>query len=630
MNRFYRPSAPRYTSQFVEDQYPMDMILQAGAMKYQNKQKMAGDIAEFSAMANVLPAGNRTQEMAPIVRQNWDKRINDTITKYSSSYDSPQAMMEFTKLKQEWQRDPDVQLMKYDYEVGNKEWEEIRKSPTYAMDKKGENINPQTGMLKQFRPGDSYKPYAPVTKYAAWDEKAMNEYKTIELQSKYVKQRKPYKDELGNVGMEEVQGEVQYRDPKMIQEKTLSMAQNVINRSTPEGSYVFEDLKEKLGRIPTVADAVQYYKPIESSAVAYKENFQTNWNENTGGGSGSGTGITGMNNGQGVTFRTPISVKTEGTARVGVSDIRQINTDKIFGNTREMNAYEKALQKRVLASNPTLDKEGQLKEMKRIIKEERDRPYSLKYNYWGPEVEKEVNTVFGGGINEKGELTAEGSKAMFEGSTLIDLTTGEYVQDMDDKDALTAKDNILRVLGTADRNDKAMQPMPGSIFIESVNGGKSKMYLVKSEDLAQKEKPMWNFNGYQRDALTGIGDVFAIDFYSDGTNHQEQYYDMSDPNTNNDQKNIQAQTGNGLYFVPQRDFSSGEIKVKVFAANPTGSDIEDTEKNPLYLKEYKASDYNGSMQRLKDKILEDVYTSKGDNNLLKYRNKVMSERFPNK
>ena len=163
MNRYYRPSAPRYTSQFVEQQYPLDLIAQAGAMKYQNKQKMAADIAQFSALNNVLPAGYRTQEIAPYVRQKWDNRINETINKYSNNYDSPQALMEFTKLKQEWQRDPDVQLMKNDYEFGNKEWDEVKKSPTFALDKKGDNIDPKTGMLKQFQPGSRYQGYSPIT-----------------------------------------------------------------------------------------------------------------------------------------------------------------------------------------------------------------------------------------------------------------------------------------------------------------------------------------------------------------------------------------------------------------------------------------------------------------------------------
>jgi len=630
MNRYYRPSAPRYTSQFVEDQYPMDMILQSGAMKYQQKQQFAENVGQLNALNASLTPGYRTMRMAPEVISSWDKKINDTIARLGNNYDSPSALMEFSKLKTQWERDPNVNLIKYDREMGNKEWDDYKKSPTLNLDI-NPNADPRTGMLKQFNPGDTYTPYSPLIKYADVPERAINEYKTIETQKRSGFKEEAYTDPYGRPGIRKVQTDVEYRDPNMINEKTQSLIERTKAKSEPWSAYHYEDLKRKLGRNPTDAEIARSFEPFARSSMVANETSRTNTDvvDLTKGTEG-GTGITGMNSGQGITFRTPISVRTEGTARVGVSDIRQIDTDKMFGKTREMNPYEKALQKRVLASNPNLDREGQLKEMKRIIKEERDRPYTLKYNYWGPDVEKEVNTVFGGGINDKGELTAEGTKTMFEGSTLIDLTTGKYVQDIDDKGALTEKGNILRVLGTADKNDKAMQPQPGSIFIESVSGGKSKMYLLKSEDLAQKEKPIWNFNGYQRDPLTGIGDVFAIDFYSDGTNHQEQYYDMSDPNTNNDQKNIQAQTANGLYFVPQREFGKGEVKVKVFAANPTGTDLEDVQNNPLYLKEYKVSDYNGSMQKLRDKILEDVYNTKGDSNLLTYRNKIMKERFPNK
>ena len=98
MNRYYRPSAPRYTSQFVEDQYPMDMILQSGAMKYQQKQQFAENVGKLNALNASLTPGYRTMRMAPQVINDWDKKINDTIARLGNNYDSPSALMDFSKL----------------------------------------------------------------------------------------------------------------------------------------------------------------------------------------------------------------------------------------------------------------------------------------------------------------------------------------------------------------------------------------------------------------------------------------------------------------------------------------------------------------------------------------------------
>jgi len=622
MNRFYRPSAPRYTSQFVENQYPTDLILQAGAMKYQNKQKMASDIAEFSALANVLPAGNRTQEMAPIVRQNWDKRINDTITKFSSNYDSPQAMMEFTKLKQEWQRDPDVQLMKYDYEVGNKEWDEIRKSPTYAMDKKGDNINPATGMLKQFRPGDSYTPYAPVTRYAAWDEKAINELKTIEPQKRSGFKQYATTDPYGNPQTTEVQTDIEVRDPKMIMEKVQSMASNVINRSTPEGSYVYEDLKEKLGRVPKIEDAMNVYIPLAKSAMVSNETSRVN-NDLL-----DLTKTNGSNNITKGKYSTLQGELADRPVNYNKASARLINgnfIDRLFNKPEQENNNTDlvAIKRRLTTINPkfnSLDKSTQDKEIKKYLKDEQGKKYNLNAKYYGTDAEKEMNTILAGKVGEDGIIKEDTTSEFLRGATIIDYKTGKEVQDMDNKDALTKKGNAFRVLGRMTADSFGKQPMPGSVMFQTGSSSDPKQYLYISPDAYKEERPMWDFYGYQRASDSGVGDVFAIDFVG----KEPIYSDVSQSGMNFDESKVTARTKNGLYFVPVED-TDGDIKVKIFAKNPSNSNIFD-EKNPLYLKEYKVSDYIDNEKPM-DALRIDIY--KNANELLKLKNETLKNNFPN-
>lgn len=596
MNRYYRPSAPRYTSQFVEQQYPLDLIAQAGAMKYQNKQKMAADIAQFSALNNVLPAGYRTQEIAPYVRQKWDNRINETINKYSNNYDSPQALMEFTKLKQEWQRDPDVQLMKNDYEFGNKEWDEVKKSPTFALDKKGDNIDPKTGMLKQFQPGSRYQGYSPITRYAAWDEKAINEYKTIEPQKASAPLREEaYTDPYGRPGVRKIQTDYEVRDQNMINEKTTSMAQNVVNRSTPEGAYLYEELREKLGRVPTIEDAIKVYEPYANSAAVMNQQSRTVTDViDTTGGSGSGAAT--FNNSGNIKIQLPISPRPSDANMPSRKEINQSRLDKLVNNPAGAPADIKMLDRRLAKADPhyaSLQWNDRIKKMKEVEKDTRKQTYDLTLSYWGPEAEKYFNTVVGGAINDKGELTTDGSKVMIEGQTIYDVTNGKILQDIKEKDAITNKGNILRMLGKSTKEDKAYQPIPGLVYFENVKGNKSNVYGMQMPDLVQADKPLWNLYSPQRNHMTGVGNVYAVD-YIPGRNLV--FSDVSDSGTNGDQENVSAKSKDGKYFVPFYDMSNtGEVDlvVRVFDKNPAKLNIDYTDPDDKsYIKEYKLSDYS--------------------------------------
>jgi len=587
MNRFYRPSAPRYTSQFVEDQYPVDLMLQAGAMKYQQKQKTASDIAAFQALNDTLQPGYRTVRMAPETINKWHTRINDTVTKFATNYDSPQAMMEFMKLKNEWIRDPDVQLIKYDRELGNKEWDEIRKSPTLQLDI-NPNADPQTGMLKQFNLGDSYTQYSPLIKYADIAERAMKEYNSIEAQTKYAEKEVPYIDAFGRQGMKRLQGEYTYRDPKMLAEKTQNLIQRTMQGKEPWAAYLLATAQRNLGRNPTEEELAAYFNPYERGAAQYKENFNTSWDKVT---KQDMEGIRSMNNATGTTVQTEHLQRPDVWSKINKSYYTNRGIKRLFGKgTTTVNSDDIALDKIISLRDPAYNSlsPAQKDKMKKEYLRTQGDKFDLQINYLGSEAEQELNAVVAGKSNDKGIITEDVSSAIIRGSSLFDLQKGEFVQDMGDKDALTKKGNTFRVYGRIQPDSFGMQPMPGSVFIEAGDPDDPKQYVMVSPDAYKEERPQWNFYGYQRSS-TGVGDVFALDFVH--KNAPPIITDVTEPGNNMDDKNIQARTKNGVYIVPVNEgLEYGNVKVKVYSKNPSDINVFDNNNSAL-IKEYNLADY---------------------------------------
>ena len=76
-NRYYRPSVPRYTSQFIEEPYPAELIMQSGAMKNQQLQEIRKGLGEFESIIDeYTQPGYRTVELAPEVRDEWHNKLH--------------------------------------------------------------------------------------------------------------------------------------------------------------------------------------------------------------------------------------------------------------------------------------------------------------------------------------------------------------------------------------------------------------------------------------------------------------------------------------------------------------------------------------------------------------------------
>ena len=635
MNRFYQPSLPRYTSQFIDTPLPAEMMFKAGEAKYQQQQQFAQNVAEISSMTTINPPGNRTVDLAPKVNEKYENKVDEFVTKYADKYDSPQAMMELYKLHSDWSRDPQVQLIKRDREEGDKQWNEmIAKTKTYQTDIKPD-VNPQTGMLYQFGPNDNYKPYSPFIGTQDWVKHWADEFKNIESS----KRTMPFesivgKDSLGNDIRRMTNTEVEYRDPKMIQAKALDITKRVMEGTDATSLYHREILRQTLGHEPTPEEVYQSILPIAQSAQISRVTGHTTESEIKGTGSGSTRDIFG---GPGM---TEISKRTNPLNTVTHQEIRQLPIDTFFRpgtNARDLikqNSNMNAIYNNMLSRNPnvaTMDDKQLRTEMKKYVDDESNKAINYKFDQAKNKKEQdEWNKSLSGGVNTEGEMKAEGKSEILRGATVINTRTGETLQNMKDKDNLVQKGNSFNVLGPTSFEDIGKQPLPGLVHFEAGKGHNQEPYGVQVQDLVDKQKDIWDLYGFQRETITGVSPVFAIDF--DNPN-KLTYHDISDAGTNSDDRNVSAGP-RGLYFVSQQK-PDGEIYLKVFAGNPKGTPNDknkltntgiDDNSSQLFIKEYKLSDHRNNMGVVMDSVLKDV-EDQSANGLLNIRKEKLQSLF---
>jgi hypothetical protein len=632
MNRYYRPSAPRYTSQFVEEQYPMDLIMQAGALKYQNKQKIGQEMSDFSAQASLLQPGYRTIELAPQIQNKYLKSIDDVTAKFANNYDTPEAIAEFSKLRSMWLRDPDVQLVKNDYTIGNKQWDEMRKSPTFAMDYKGTNVNQQTGMLNQFKSGQTYKDYSPVIPYVNIEEEALKRYGAVPSRLESRRGIETITDpETGQKLKLFTQGEAEIRDDNELRKVTDNFADEIMQGSTQAGSYARAVMQQAKGSPLTKEDIVNYLSRLEPEREVRKPNMQSQV-------LGSGFGSSDEDVNKGVDMPLEMANKPSLYNKGSRSKVRQLQLDIISGkpgasvedDDEIYNMYNK------LIATKEISPDASIRDIKRTlnkyIKDKAGEKYFLNLSLHGNEAEDALNKGFGGGTVKDGYVTETGAASLIRGARLFDYDTGEEVINVDKKGKLLTKDTQFRVLGSVSRDNWADQPVAGGIVIESTIGGDSKRFIIQSPELAQKQKAKYNLEGYKRAYDTQIGDVFAMQFGSGGY----KFVDTSDIGNDWDEEKVRVGGQNVVYAKSMIDYSdNGEVKVKVYADNPmmgkgneklSNKGLFNNESNPLFIKEYKLSDYGGDMDALlKDGILHDVYDT-GDTplNIINQRMNILN------
>jgi hypothetical protein len=164
VNRFYTPSLPQYTSQFVEDKTPWEPILGFEQQKLQRGEKALEYAAETDALTKSLMPGYRTQDIAPQITENYKQKMNKWMQDYGETSYSMPALRELTKINAEFRGDPEVKKVMQDREASQL-YEQWRKSPNYRPES-DPNIDHSTGKLKQLQFGEQYSPYTPTVDYA--------------------------------------------------------------------------------------------------------------------------------------------------------------------------------------------------------------------------------------------------------------------------------------------------------------------------------------------------------------------------------------------------------------------------------------------------------------------------------
>lgn len=625
MNRYYRPSAPRYTSQFIEEPYPADLLIQSGAMKQQQLQQIREGIGQFESIIDeYTQPGYRTVKIAPEVRNDWHNKLQETISQFATNYDSPQAIQAFSRLRSQWLRDPDVNLIKMDREIGNPQWDDILKSSTYDLDIKPD-IDPKTGTLWQFERDSQFQPYKGSYKFADLSKYAEDAYGNIPTEKKFMWNQGPYIDALGRVAMGTVQGDFEYRDPERIRTETNKLMQDIKYGRTQEGLYTRERLRYYLGREPSDEEIYAELYPAEQKAMLKKESLRR---------SDDIIDMNKLQNGPGTgeePFILPLGTAEQAYGEsVSKKKVRRMLRDysnnsnisvkdsDIISQLRKHNAYRNGID----YSNLT---EAEKKKADiNFIREKQSEPYRLKVEAlaFDDKFKERLTSVLTSDTYQNGVIKVpkgtELANEFMSGLRIWDYESHEEILKDKDKREIIRPDQQFNIAGRVTAKDATgtnnigLQPAPGMFAVEA--GGKT--YLMQIPSLvSEEEKIIWNLEGDIRDYVTGMGSTFILYHRNNG---DISSYDISDT-SNKEESQVNLGTIKGeegpLYYKPVTDWETGDKLIKVYAKNP----LEDTKRkgestetsniinntNKYFIREYRLSDFGYNAQELMNQLIED-------------------------
>lgn len=607
INRFYRPSAPTYTSQFVQEQYPVDLMMQQGAMKYSQAQQFYENVGQLSALNASLRPGYRTTRMAPEVRRKYENEIQNFTTKFADSYDSPQALMELSRLRNTWANDPDVQLIQYDREIGNKERDQmLRNTDTYHLDI-DKNVDRSTGMIKQFNPGDTYIGWQPLIKYVDVPTHLRAELDKVPWQEQTIPTFKMVPDPTDPTGQRKmkvtVEQDVKYRNLDTF----APTIQTLINRYRQGGEEWTEYMRAKVGPDATDEQLAAYFTNIAIPLVGTQERADYDYETER---DWLGEDYEGK---LGPVFQLEGSGIQPSPKRVKAIHIRKANLiNKLQDNTfnfTDVDDYNNLLHRaaRETGNNSILtqDTREQKKFLINYLKDDKssiNQTYTYNFNAYKDPKDKEEKTkqIFGNNV-VSGKLNADVTSPIVLGATIIEYNTGKEIVDPDDKAKLLKEGSAVSYEGSL--QDDYMAPAP-NMNIVSIDG---KTYMMTGDrEETERKRPLWNFKGYERAVDSGIGNTFVMELRG-GADEQNPVafldHTMED-SYNRDYNQIDYQSPGALYLKSVKDYTDGgKVKVKVYAHNPNDSEILNN-KNPFFIKEYSLSEA-GSLNNIKNQIIND-------------------------
>ena len=156
VNRFYTPSIPQYTSQFVEEKMPWEERSAFQDMKMQRADKANKEAANTNAMMASLMPGDSTREMSQTVGEKYKGKLDEWHRKYGQQTYSIPALKDLTRIRGEWENDQDVKSIMLDREATPGYRQNVQTADQRDINP---NVNQETGELKQLQPGEQWQPY---------------------------------------------------------------------------------------------------------------------------------------------------------------------------------------------------------------------------------------------------------------------------------------------------------------------------------------------------------------------------------------------------------------------------------------------------------------------------------------
>jgi len=115
-NRFYTPSLPQFTSQFVEEKMPFEEMLATQDFKAKRTDTANVMAGEIDAMTQSLLPGGQTVETSDRVSERYRNMLQNYQEKYKGQEASMPALKALTQIKGAWSADPEVKDIMRDRE----------------------------------------------------------------------------------------------------------------------------------------------------------------------------------------------------------------------------------------------------------------------------------------------------------------------------------------------------------------------------------------------------------------------------------------------------------------------------------------------------------------------------------
>ncbi len=103
-SRFFRPSVAQYTSQFVEEPYPIDELIQEGRLDQQKRDMTMGALGQMSEYLQVNADPSQEKFKTDLLK-NYYGRVDKLASQLSEGASPDQVLGALTKINRDWQTD---------------------------------------------------------------------------------------------------------------------------------------------------------------------------------------------------------------------------------------------------------------------------------------------------------------------------------------------------------------------------------------------------------------------------------------------------------------------------------------------------------------------------------------------